>query len=742
MEVGQDEEPAMRSMILSLVRRVEAIPATNGELAGLFAATVILRNLLESLASGLLFPIPAFLFHFPMAYVFPMLGLTGLMHMFSGYPLRRLLKLMVFAWTLTLLPPLLDFLLGTSSAIGYFPLEKSNASFFLINFFNPAVELPGTTAGIRIEAAIGCILAGVFTWAVASDRKLLRGLGTTAVFAPVFLMFFTWPSLVYVLTVDLFPYASSLQEYYQWHAATSPHLTGSLHYAVFLVDAVPLTLILAWFYRKLDAGGFREFASSMVRRIWTLAPALAGTAYFLMASGGILTFADTVSMTGALLAALLIVMSRFARGRVRVIMWSMALLCAISVGWPTAALGLLSISLLMLPLPRPVPSGLSSASIFLVSSSPAGLSWGPAAILACLFCALTASRRRWLGPSAAAASLAAAVLFSPVATTSYTQYYRWLFDGISRNGRLEFTLPVARELAASGGDMLNLAKVELEEGDLNRSRWSYETAVRRGEDSPDTHRLGLNLALAQDRDEEFGLILNRVTADPDLLERIDLGRILVARAARDSDTLFIRRALEIKGPIPQLYHAYSTALASSGELQRASAYARAAVSHPEAQAGQYAWAIHVTALSGGDYDSLFTLGIRRFPGSVDIMESRVMAPLSTGEAPDRPDLLRRCLALSPASFSVLRTAALWYLGAGMPEVSLEYAERAIAAVPRPDPAIIRVACLAAAAQGDTAGLLTNATYGLELHPESDTFRGLLESLSGSDAAQETPSDLR
>jgi tetratricopeptide (TPR) repeat protein len=299
-------------------------------------------------------------------------------------------------------------------------------------------------------------------------------------------------------------------------------------------------------------------------------------------------------------------------------------------------------------------------------------------------------------------------------------------DAMSRNGGLDLTLQIARRMAASGGDILNLAKAELEAGNLARARWCYETALRRGSDSPDAYRLGLNLSLAQGMEEEFDMLLQKVIEDPGLLREIDLGSIVVSRAVRESDTLFIQRALEVKGPSPQLYNAFSAACAGSGDMDRAASYARAAVSHPEARAGQYAWAIYITASAGGDYDSIFVKGMDAFPGSVDIMLARLEAPLSIGEAPDREDLLRRCLRLSPSSPSVLRTAALWYLSAGLPDSSLKYSERAIASMGVPDPPILTAACLASASMGDTAAAVSHAAYAMEIHPGDSTFLHFME----------------
>jgi hypothetical protein len=92
-----------------------------------------------------------------------------------------------------------------------------------------------------------------------------------------------------------------------------------------------------------------------------------------------------------------------------------------------------------------------------------------------------------------------------------------------------------------------------------------------------------------------------------------------------------------------------------------------------------------------------------------------------GEPPDREDLLQRCIGLSPSSGEVLRTAALWYLSSDRPDSVLKYSERAIASTGEPDPAVLRAACLASAALGDSAGMETNARYSLALYPGDDTF---------------------
>ncbi len=688
-------------------------------LAALFAATVIARNLLESITAGFLFPASAFLFHFPIAYVFPMLGLTALLNVFSGYDLRRLFKLMVFAWTLTLLPPILDAILGTSSSIGYFPLRKNNAWYFLTNFFNPAVDLPGTTAGIRIEAAIGCILAGIFTWVTAERRRITRGVLTTVVFAPVFLLFFTWPNLVYVIISDFFPHADTIQWFYQWHAATPPHFTGSGHYSIFLLDLVPVLMLLGWLQRKSDPDGFARMISRLKNRWWIVTAPLAGAAYsFSRAGTGCMTSADAISLTGAFMAGILPLAAVEVGGKTGWVLRAVSIAASAAVGWPTTAMTLLVISLTLLPGPSGMIRALSAAGSFLVVSSPAGTDWNPWAAVPILLCSAAAAYGGGWSLIPGLPAIVAAFLWAPEGTSSYTEQFAGIFDALSRNGRLDMALPVARETAASGGDLIALSKAELEWGNVDRAKLFYELGRNDSTDASDVYRLGLNLATATGNDTLFEDLFSKIMADESLSSSIDMLATMLLRAADRGDTLLVKKALQLAGPSPQLYHVFSMACASAGDMDRAASYAWAAVSHPDALPEQYAWAIRIAAGTGGAFDSLFTVGIERFPSSVPIMEARLTAPFIAKRPPDRQDLLKSCMALEPASPSVLRTAVMWYNAAGMYPEALAAAKRALAATNDPDPFLLGAACNAAAEAGDNRLLDAMVSYASRLNPET------------------------
>jgi len=647
----------------------------------------------------------------------------------SGYPLARLSRIMVFAWTLTLLPPLVDFLAGTSSAIGYFPLDGTNAVHYLLGFFNPAVVLPGTTTGIRVEAAIGCLLAGVFSWGAAENRRILRGAATTLIMAPVFLVFFVWPNLVYVLLGRLFPDVPTAQEFYQWHAATTPHLTGEFHYTIFLVDLLPVLAILSVFLRKLRPGAWAALRAGVLRRPWTLLAPTAGALCAAASAGWILTFADVGSILGAAMAAWLTTLSFHAIGRpgLRGMLIGAAITTAAAVSWLTVVLVLLAAAISMLPGPRRLAAVLTAAASVLAACSPTGLGISPALAAAVGLAGLSAlaagsgASGAWLGAAAAAAAL----LLPGTRTPVCLEFHRELVDSFNRNGRQDMALPASSAAAGCGGDMLSLARAELSAGSPDKARWAYGLALADGDSSADAARTGLYLAGMYGRPGELDSLLASGAASREDLGSTDLAGWIVENAAKEGDTLLIAGLLDTYGSHPLLLASYSMACAAHDDMPRAAAYARAAASHPLAEAAQVAWAIHLTALEGGPFDSVYAAGAARFPGSVELMTSRLTAPMAAGLPPDREDLLETCLALRPFSPSVLRTAAAWRLANGEPGEALEMAERAIAVERRPVAELITLACEAALEAGDPERLRVHAAYGQALYPDRPAWAGLI-----------------
>jgi tetratricopeptide (TPR) repeat protein len=724
-------------VIRRAVDRIGAIQASPVQLCALFTTTFVTRNLLEAASLGTLFAAPAFFLHFPIAYVFPMTGLAGLLHLFSGYPLGRLLKVMVFAWTLTLLPPLLDLVLGSTSAIGYFPLERSNAAHFLLNFFNPSVDLPGTTAGIRIEAAIGCVLAGIFTASVSEGKRLLRGVLTSVVFAPVFLIFFTWPYLVYALSSGFFPWAEGAQSLMQWHASTEPPLTGAVHYTIFLIDSIPVVLIGGWFISALLPAQWKCAVSSFRRWAPGLIAPLSGASAALITavSAGAATFADTVAIIGAALAGVLILVSRQFTGGCRWGVAAAALIIAAAAGWVPFVLASLAVSISALPGPRRLSTALLYPMLLLLAASPVSLSLSNPLLAIMLAVALLSGLlegRSMLPIMLMAVVLTIPILGRPLEGGAWLRAMSRTTDTFTRNTRIAYGLVSAGYEAAAGGGFLHLAETAHLLGMTDRALWAYSVATIRGDSSPEILKVGVNLSFVRGDDEEFLRLLEAYVARSEQPDGGGLISILAAHAAREGDLQQLDHIHSLTGPTPELFQAYSQIHLREGDTTAALSYSEASLQIPGTDPGQYAWAIRLRALTGGDYDGLYRTAEDKFPGSTELMTARLRAPVTAGRAPDRGDLLSRCLNLRPGSGDILETAAIWHLEAGNPDSALIFAERAIAAAQEPELAAFILTCAAASEAGEWELLEAHSRYALTLHPDAP---GLLRYLAGSLAAQ-------
>src|SRR5712691_9366472 len=136
-----------------LVERLEEITVGPSGLAAGFLAIVAIRHLLELRVGGYpLYPASAFYVHYVLAYLAPLLALSMILALFSSVRLERVLRLMLLAWGLTLLPPILDTLLARvrEPKIGYLQLGETPWLTVFLHFFDPGYPLRGTTAGIRL----------------------------------------------------------------------------------------------------------------------------------------------------------------------------------------------------------------------------------------------------------------------------------------------------------------------------------------------------------------------------------------------------------------------------------------------------------------------------------------------------------------------------------------------------------------------------------------------------------------
>ncbi|MCD4707965.1 MAG: hypothetical protein K8S62_09530 [Candidatus Sabulitectum sp.] len=707
------------------------LPATPWQLAAVFAVTVIMRNLMEAITLGIVFPAPSFVLHFPVAYVFPMLTLVFLMKVFSGYDAAKLLRIMVLAWTLTLLPPLIDKLAGTTSAIGYFPLDRSNAAWFLLNFFNPTVTLNGTTTGIRFEAAIGCVLAGIFTWAVAPNKRVLRGILNTVVFAPVFLTFFTWPYLVSVIFQPLFPGDGVTHSLLQWHAATEAPTTGASHFTTYLIDMIPVSLLALWYVRELSANCWKELKEKLKTLIPLYSSTVLGTiAALSVVPGNGITFADAITITGAMMAALWLVTASVWKGSFRAVASAVALALAWASGWETMVFAGLALASGGLPGPDKLRRAVFAMALFITALSPVGFSlMSPAAILALLIIPVTVllAERKTAITLLLAVPLTAVLISPPSA-----QEGAWLrgiarrTDTFARSTRVGLAMESASHLAAGGGSWLTLGETTHLTGQSERSRYVCETAMARGDSTVSLMKVMMNLAFARADTSAFNRLYFLYTGKADESEINTAVTMRVSFLSLTGDTASLNSIHSRGGMNPMLLRSMATAHMVLGDTLRSLQYSRAFLDTPAAAANDWAKTITLAAVTGAaDWDSLYIEAEHRLGYCLPVMLARLRASVIACDQADRRDLLERCILIKPDCSEVLETAAMWFSTAGSQDSTLLFASRAIAGQMMPSRMSFSLALNAALELKNYTEAAITARYGAYCYPSVPGHRAVL-----------------
>ena len=736
----------MIASLRRIVRWLETRPWSAGQLIALFLATVILRNLLEGFHQGSLFHWTAFVYHFPIAYIFPSLALIAALHYLAGrYSLVSLARLMAFAWTLTLLPPILDAVLGRpGSPIGYFPLERSNLVYFLVNFFNPAVELSGTTAGIRIEAAIGCLLAGLFVAVVAEGRRLvrlLRGVATVVLFGPIFLCFFTWPYMIHALLSRLFPWAASTQAFYQMRLVTHQGLVGSVHLGVFFLDLLPVTLLLVWFIRGLTRPGRSTSAGSWSELAPPAVPALAGSIAAILATAGLrLALGDLLAMMGAFLASLSFGIATLAVERPRGERLRMALclysgFVALAVGWHALVVTLLGIVATRLRMPASLRRGVTYAFMYLIAASPVLVSmtdWAARwpVLLGFVAAALPGSRlgRSSLRHLPLVPAFILALVYLPGWLPARLFDLRTAATDLTRSWRPACALSIARKIPAAGGDYRLLAQTAQTIGHLELARWAFVTGLQEGDSSVANLKVGINLAL----EEEDWATLDQLV--PIFVDRAGAGsaetanlmfQLALRRALSYGDRAALDHVFERAGPGVEVYRTYHELYAETDPGQ-ARSFLLAACSHPDATPST--WSELILKLGESEQallDSVTEEAGNRFPGSADLMLAEAVASMSRqggSESRSAGRLIRDALELEPFNGRAHRVALLWYQACGELDSALSHASIAIALEPSPDRDLMELASETALVLERWETLLALSGYAIEEHPHSPRFR--------------------
>jgi tetratricopeptide (TPR) repeat protein len=246
-----------------------------------FLSIVGVRHLLELRSSGFpLFPASAFYVHYVLAYLAPLLSLCLALALFSGVSLPRVLRLMLLAWGLTLLPPLVDSLLARShdARIGYMELGETPLSTVFLHFFDPSYPLKGTTPGIRVEAVVACVLAAVYCGIRSARRRFARAAGAAAVVYVTSLFYFTLPYLFVRALRFVFPDLSLtllIRTIGRVARPADPEVRGDQSILMYLI---PLTLVLGACAYSLTRSRFPRRALAAIAQsegtTWALCAAI------------------------------------------------------------------------------------------------------------------------------------------------------------------------------------------------------------------------------------------------------------------------------------------------------------------------------------------------------------------------------------------------------------------------------------------------------------------------------------
>jgi Flp pilus assembly protein TadD len=262
----------LRGWVLRIVDTIEELPMGLGRWLLVLAAIIVLRHFLEQVAGQqkTLYFLSYFV-HYPLAYIAPLLTLSVVLSWLSGERIERVTKLMLFAWLLTLLPPLIDIAFArtreTPELIGYLLPKGDRLWPAFVNLMNPAYrEFQGTTAGIRIEAALGCLLGAFYVH--LKTRNVARAVGSLFVIYTTMFFFFALPPIT--VAVVRFLGGDVANVYQLLFAKASVHRAfvnatpfGLSDLSNALIDLIVIAPVLALWVRLYDRTRFAVLRSTI-----------------------------------------------------------------------------------------------------------------------------------------------------------------------------------------------------------------------------------------------------------------------------------------------------------------------------------------------------------------------------------------------------------------------------------------------------------------------------------------------
>jgi tetratricopeptide (TPR) repeat protein len=325
-EVETEMSQGVRDRILRMSEAVETTPMTLGRWLLMLGGIIVLRHFLEQLSGQqkTLYFLSYFI-HYPLAYIAPLIALSIVLAAFAREKIERVTKLMLFAWLLTLLPPLLDILISRAGEgpelIGYLIPQSGTLVGAFFNLLNPAYQqFQGATAGIRIEAGLGCLLGAFYVHLKTKSlgRSVLAFVG---IYVTMF-FFFTLPVITVAVSRMLGAQIDNVYQLFFARASVHRAFANATPFALSdlsnsLIDLFVIAPLLAIWYRMYD----HERSGAMARAIdaptlvFQLLATSAGVflgATLLMKSGGFTAVAhpfDVISIAGLLAASFFVALT-------------------------------------------------------------------------------------------------------------------------------------------------------------------------------------------------------------------------------------------------------------------------------------------------------------------------------------------------------------------------------------------------------------------------------------------------